>query len=243
VQELNPLVKVAYITKPLNELMEEDLRSFTMVCVGDASFEEQIQMNKLCRSLNIGFFAASSFGWTAFMFEDLGPQFSYVIEKASDKTNAEGERETEQIPRETSFETFEDAMNIPLGDVAKTIRSRKRPLSIRDSRLSVMETLTTLHMLRAQKSRNSDVDVRALLKEILEKNSVSQDSLVDSETVLSMFSDAVHRTELSPVCAVAGGIVGQEILKAISKKRSPLNNAFFFDGITGGGLVKKLGGK
>lgn len=45
---------------------------------------------------------------------------------------------------------------------------------------------------------------------------------------------AVGEAELPPVNGVVGGILANEILKAVSKKGEPLNNFFFFmlsDGI------------
>jgi len=35
----------------------------------------------------------------------------------------------------------------------------------------------------------------------------------------------------SPVCAIVGGILGQEILKAISGKEMPIKNVLSFDGV------------
>lgn len=43
--------------------------------------------------------------------------------------------------------------------------------------------------------------------------------------------------ELSAVCAVVGGIIGQEVLKAISRKGTPAFNCFVFDGMTQEGRV------
>jgi len=46
--------------------------------------------------------------------------------------------------------------------------------------------------------------------------------------------------ELAPVCAVVGGILGQEIIKAISGNEEPLNNFFFYDGKEGRGEVEAI---
>ena len=47
--------------------------------------------------------------------------------------------------------------------------------------------------------------------------------------------------ELAPVCAILGGIIGSEIIKIISGKEKPINNAFFFDGATSDGICARLG--
>jgi ubiquitin-like 1-activating enzyme E1 A len=46
--------------------------------------------------------------------------------------------------------------------------------------------------------------------------------------------------ELSATCAVVGGIIGQEVLKAISLKGEPAFNCFVWDGQTQEGRVLKV---
>ena len=46
--------------------------------------------------------------------------------------------------------------------------------------------------------------------------------------------------ELSPVCAVVGGMLAQDILKALGARETPLANFFVFDGATGAGTVARL---
>lgn len=45
--------------------------------------------------------------------------------------------------------------------------------------------------------------------------------------------------DLVPVCAILAGIVGQEIIKAVSQKDEPICNYFCFDGAVG--TVRKIG--
>ena len=52
----------------------------------------------------------------------------------------------------------------------------------------------------------------------------------------------VATAEMAPICATLGGIIGNEVIKAISGKGEPANNTLLFDGITGrcrNVLVKK----
>jgi ubiquitin-like 1-activating enzyme E1 A len=48
-------------------------------------------------------------------------------------------------------------------------------------------------------------------------------------------------TELSPVCALVGGIVAQEIIKLVSGNDAPLQNIFLYNGLDGDGIVEFLG--
>jgi len=47
--------------------------------------------------------------------------------------------------------------------------------------------------------------------------------------------------ERSPVAAIVGGKLAQEIIKAISNKDAPHNNFFIFNPCDGAGVVEKLG--
>jgi ubiquitin-like 1-activating enzyme E1 A len=51
-------------------------------------------------------------------------------------------------------------------------------------------------------------------------------------------SSASH--EFSPVCAVIGGMLGQDMLKALSAREAPIANFFTFDGTTCLGTVCKM---
>jgi len=54
----------------------------------------------------------------------------------------------------------------------------------------------------------------------------------------SLSTTASH--EFSPVCAIVGGMLGQDILKALGGREPPIANFFVFDGNTGGGTVCRL---
>jgi ubiquitin-like 1-activating enzyme E1 A len=49
---------------------------------------------------------------------------------------------------------------------------------------------------------------------------------------------AIH--EFASVCAVVGGMVAQDILKALGVREAPLANFFTFDGNTGAGNVVRM---
>lgn len=55
----------------------------------------------------------------------------------------------------------------------------------------------------------------------------------------TMSTTAAH--EFSPVCAVVGGMLAQDILKALAAREPPIANFFTFDGNVGGGTVCRLG--
>jgi len=48
---------------------------------------------------------------------------------------------------------------------------------------------------------------------------------------------AIATAQVSPVCAVMGGVVGNEVIKAISGKGEPAHNTLLFDGLGTGGCL------
>ena len=51
---------------------------------------------------------------------------------------------------------------------------------------------------------------------------------------------ATATAELVHVSAIMGGILGQEVVKAISQKDLPICNFFYFDGKTGAGTSRRI---
>ncbi len=49
-------------------------------------------------------------------------------------------------------------------------------------------------------------------------------------------------SELSPVSAIVGGVLAQEVIKVISNKDEPNRNFFFFNPIETAGVVEDVGG-
>lgn len=47
--------------------------------------------------------------------------------------------------------------------------------------------------------------------------------------------------QVVPVCAVLGGVIAQDVIKAVSHKEVPVNNVFLFDPITYTGKEETVG--
>jgi len=61
---------------------------------------------------------------------------------------------------------------------------------------------------------------------------------IPEELIETISKTAVH--EFSPVCAVVGGMLAQDILKALAAREPPIANFFTFDGNGGAGTVCRL---
>ncbi|PWA15660.1 hypothetical protein CCH79_00019157 [Gambusia affinis] len=101
---------------------------------------------------------------------------------------------------------------------------------------------TVLLKFRTDKGRDPDPKacaedsrlLRQIRDDVLEAMGLSADLLAD-DFISYCFS------EMSPVCAVVGGVLGQEVVKALSQRDAPHRNFFFFDGRKGNGMVDYFG--
>ena len=75
-------------------------------------------------------------------------------------------------------------------------------------------------------------DFVSLTREFLKEQVLLGDYLWDDGALEHLASTA--SAEVLPVCAVMGGVLGNEVIKAISGKGEPANNILMFDGTDGG---------
>lgn len=96
------------------------------------------------------------------------------------------------------------------------------------------------HLPRDEDNQIKQDDLKKL-KQILEtiKNSCKVPENVmkklDQEWAESIYGS------ISPVCAILGGVAGQDMIRALSNKDIPIFNTFSFDGLTMNGVVEKVG--
>ena len=85
--------------------------------------------------------------------------------------------------------------------------------------------------------RSVDVPaLEALAKSYLPKIGMSAEKLKSSWASFAF-------AELSPVCAIVGGVLGGEVIKAVSLKDAPHNNFFLYNGFQCDGFVEQIGSK
>ncbi|KAG8775930.1 hypothetical protein FRC12_001185 [Ceratobasidium sp. 428] len=83
----------------------------------------------------------------------------------------------------------------------------------------------------------SGAEVRQIAVELIKSAGVNTqgDPVPSIAAVDSLCATAKH--EFSPICAIIGGFLGQDILKALGAKEPPISNFLVFDGSTGGASV------
>lgn len=246
-QQLNPMVDVtADDTRP-EDKTDDYFTKFDVICATCSSSSLLTKIDQICADNNVKFFAGDVFGYYGYMFSDLGEhEYAEEVpkpkEKKSDpdseepspkKSKVEG-HETVTVKKCANFSRLQKALDVDWGtpENAKKIRRTPSTYFIMQILLKFMEQNGRRMLV---KSRDEDITLLDNLRNSMLEQMKVNDSVVSKEFSSYCFA------ELSPVCAIVGGVIGQEIIKAVSQKDTPHNNFFFYNGVNGEGLVDKIG--
>eukprot|EP01063_Lacrimia_lanifica_P033772 TRINITY_DN6111_c0_g1_i7.p2 TRINITY_DN6111_c0_g1~~TRINITY_DN6111_c0_g1_i7.p2 ORF type:complete len:313 (+),score=101.42 TRINITY_DN6111_c0_g1_i7:64-1002(+) len=204
-QSMNGLVQL----KVLGELPSDDaLKGYAMVIATDMQKAAALPLAASCRTLGVPVLLCCSFGLLSFSFADFGADFTTVV---TDPTNKSLKQEhTVAFPAACHVfaETTSWAKAKPLPSfVASQVLWEVGPL--RD-----MAPGDVLPALKAANARFAQQhSIQALSDDFLEQL-------------------AAHCIgDLSPVCAIAGGIYAQEVLKVVQRNAKAMLNFFVYDAL------------
>ncbi|KAJ7957224.1 SUMO-activating enzyme subunit 1B [Quillaja saponaria] len=136
----------------------------------------------------------------------------------------------ETINCQLQYPSFEEAVSVPW-------KALPRKMS------KLFFAMRVIEKFEEAEGRNpgavSISDLPGVLK--LKKELCDVHSLCESHIPDTLLRRVVTNTsEFPPVCAVVGGILGQEVIKSISGKRDLLKNFFFFDALDGKGIIEDI---
>lgn len=213
VEELNPLLgECPLLEKPCSELTEEDLQEFTVVVASKIPLEEAVRLAKLTTANGAQFYVGDCFGLNGCAMIDLGKDFRYRPEQ--------GKALLDPVPLK-EYVSLEDAVQVPLYQAVN--RFHKTPPPVWVQYRCLMEHY---QKTGSWPDENSDSERSSkLLRAFLEEQKVT--SMLDEE--LNTLIKA-GMAQVAPVCAVLGGMLGNEIIKVISGKGEPANNTLLLNG-------------
>jgi ubiquitin-like 1-activating enzyme E1 A len=222
-REYNPMVNVGIQKGNIVDKPEAFFDNFDAVILDRASISVKKHVNAVCRSRpqKVAFYAVDCRYSCGSFFVDL-ETITYSSKKKA------GEEATEDTKK---FPSLEEALSVQLGSLPK-----------RTSNMLFATRIVDEFELREkrQPGQISSKDLPILLefaRGYLESQGSSLSKPV--EKLLQKIADA-GSSELPPVSAIMGGILGQEIIKASSCKGEPLRNYFFFDTSDGKGIIEDI---
>nr|XP_028597605.1 SUMO-activating enzyme subunit 1 [Podarcis muralis] len=244
-QDLNPMVDVKADPGNVEQKPEEFFTRFDVVCVTCCSQEVLVKIDQICHKNGIKFFAGDVFGYHGYMFANLG-EHEFVEEKTKVAKAGQGVEdgpdakkakldftETTLVKKCVNFCLLKEALTVDWsGEKAKAALKRTAPDYF------LLQVLLRFRTLKGRdpslQSCSEDAEVLLQMRtDVLASLGVAADLLPDD------FASSCC-SEVAPVCAVVGGVLGQEVVKALSQRDAPLNNFFFFDGMRGNGMVECL---
>uniref|UniRef100_A0A3P9LAZ1 SUMO1 activating enzyme subunit 1 n=1 Tax=Oryzias latipes TaxID=8090 RepID=A0A3P9LAZ1_ORYLA len=216
------------------------------VCLTGCSRDLMVRVDQLCSQHRIKVFCGDVYGYYGYMFCNLGQEYSYVEEKpkvvkpSGDSSDGPGAKKAKVDPNETTmvkkvdFCTLKEALELDWTTEKAKAALKKTPVDY--------FLLHVLLKFRTDKGRDPDPQsseedgelLRQIRSDVLDALGLSA-SLLNDDFISYCFS------EMSPVCAVVGGVLGQEVVKALSQRDVPHRNFFFFDGRKGNGMVDYFG--
>uniref|UniRef100_A0A6J0T687 SUMO-activating enzyme subunit 1 n=1 Tax=Pogona vitticeps TaxID=103695 RepID=A0A6J0T687_9SAUR len=244
-RDLNPMVDVKADSENIAQKPEEFFTCFDVVCLTCCSQESLLKVEQICQKNNIKFFTGDVFGYHGYMFANLG-EHEFVEEKTKVAKASQGVEDGPETKKakldftETTLVKKRVAFCLLKEALALSWSSEKAQAALKRTAPDYF-LLQVLLRFRTEKGRDPSLqncaeDAERLLQlrtEVLGSLGVAVDLLPD-DFASYCFS------EMAPVCAVVGGVLSQEVVKALSQRDSPLNNFFFFNGMKGSGIVESL---
>ena len=231
-KDLNPLVEVRVLEGSAetvsDRLSDQELSSFLCVIASDLSTPAAVKLSTRLHGLHVPHFLCFSFGYSAVIFADLTS--SYTFSQTRKFVGRESQEESHSI----KYCTFLDAITAEHVNLSSknTSSSLFAWQALLGSETNTTTTTTTTTSITSEQ----------FLYERMQRNPASASVYKKEEILLSIETLSRHRgAALAPVCAVIGGMVGQEIVKIISKRDEPINNVFMFESMGPGGTLQRLG--
>ncbi|KAE8221188.1 hypothetical protein CF319_g5411 [Tilletia indica] len=259
IQALNPLVKVSALYQPtlLEDLEQLKALDLAAIVATQGSRAELIRWNSHARSISAFFYAAAPQGFSGWIFVDLGPSHTFLIDKSetvSSRDPRTGETKLENVKRKVKRE--QDFV-----ELSKALEASWKAMPARQvSRLKLSLGMWTAWAAWELEGKTSDPNqlyspanlipsseaLHQTVLALLDAKSVNPASVLkpdEAENKAFFQQYCLARSqpgEFSPTAAVLGGILAQDLLNALGGREEPLCNWFQLDGLTGNGPTHRL---
>ncbi|EGG18898.1 sumo-activating enzyme subunit 1 [Cavenderia fasciculata] len=241
IKELNPLVSVNIVERDVSTFDDEFIKQFTVVCVDGLDFQQQSILNELCHRNSVSYLLNHSFGMRSFFFADHGHSFQYIVKKKKTTPNTNNKTTTDGKQPAAEEETEE------IIEKVARFASLKEMLSSSWSKFPnrISPIIFFIHLLNQYQINNNGKmatckDVDALVTLLEQENKKYNITPINKNTDFIKLMTRQINAEIAPVCAIVGGVLGQEIVKIISRDNDPFNNIFLYDSLTGLGTVENI---
>mmetsp|Transcript_12575 Transcript_12575/g.21836 ORF Transcript_12575/g.21836 Transcript_12575/m.21836 type:complete len:343 (+) Transcript_12575:98-1126(+) len=232
-QEMNPLNTVGASSGSFSEGSDWELKDYDVVLLSlgvlDWDVSRALAINQYCRKAGICFFLPISAGELAFFFSDLK---EHTVQERSSAQG--GSAAPEATPKEPAAP---ETLSFPsLSEWAQCA-----PKQLQEQKVDASVLLFSLFVNFLHKSDGTlkiGADAAGRFEEFCstEKCMPIIDGIVGLKEVYSLF----FMEPLVHVASIAGGLLAQEVIKAITKRDPPMMNCVCFNANTSAALVERI---
>mmetsp|Transcript_8480 Transcript_8480/g.9777 ORF Transcript_8480/g.9777 Transcript_8480/m.9777 type:complete len:368 (+) Transcript_8480:888-1991(+) len=228
VHELNPLLSTCEINEDdIESIPDSYFKKFDIVIASHVSLQQALRISKACHSDSgdgrSKFYLVHSFGFYSCAIMDLGKRHEFRKEMGKDKLS-----DVQTLDDGGNYLPLQDMMEIKLKDVKDRWHKNGPPVIYTKYRC----ILNYLDIQKEWPCQEKEDEFVQLTKAFLKEQGLKEDYIGGENELKNLNMTAM--AEVSPVCAVMGGVLGNEVIKAISGRGEPANNILLFDGINSG---------
>ncbi|CAG9823641.1 unnamed protein product [Phaedon cochleariae] len=240
-QALNPLVKIVADTDSPSSKDQSFYKNFTIIVATSIKSDLLLKIDKTCRANNVQLIFGDVFGTFGYCVADFQEHEYHEdqVQLSGKKRNHEGvEKTTVKVQGTINYPELNKVIILPnRKQNADSIKKMKRRNELFFLMLALIEFRNKHNRNPSDASRKVDLKaLQSIKKDIFELYQVDESKSKLSEDIFGIVFG-----EVVPVCAVLGGIISQEVIKAVSHKEVPINNVFLFDPVTYDGKEETIG--
>ncbi|BAE55070.1 hypothetical protein F9C07_10849 [Aspergillus flavus] len=244
IHAMNPRVQLRIDTDDIHTKQPDFFAQFDVIIATELDFAMYTTINAACRIANRPFYAAGLHGFYGFVFADL-ISHDFVIERSKSNvpsatqetptrsivnitTKKENEKVIEMVTKRETYSPLILANTSPLPeDFTRLPRKRRQVTPL----LTCLRALWEFQKLSGgcmPTFSRQDLELFTKLARDGHQELKLDISTLDSEFLRTFLQNL--GSELSPVAAVVGGKLAQDVINVLSVREQPIQNLLLFDG-------------
>ncbi|XP_022920536.1 SUMO-activating enzyme subunit 1 [Onthophagus taurus] len=222
-QALNPLVKLS-VESNINDKKEDYFKNFQIVVATGLQMKQILTISEWCRKNKVKFICGDVFGMFGCTISDLQDHDYYEDrvklpkKRAHSGKSVDAEMTTVKIHALIKYPSLKRVLKYPEDGKPKKCRNIYFYLM-----LALLEFRDKFNRNVSRSKQDEDVNELKKMFESLAKKYEIDSNKLDENVFELLFGEVV------PICSVVGGVIAQEVIKAVSGKEVPINNVFILN--------------
>jgi ubiquitin-like 1-activating enzyme E1 A len=243
--ELNPLAEARAAPLRALDMADEELCAFRCAVLCDLAPAEALALAERLHALRVPAFVLESFGLTAFLFADLGARHAFAVQRSQE--GAGGVRAVVTEARELAFPSLRAALR---GSWAALKPATTAPAVYAWAALHLAAAAAAAAEEEGRRGAGGGAPASAAAEGAAAAaaaarhcaaHGLSAEAFPGAAEGACAQLAAARGHALAPVCAVVGGLLGQEVVKLVSARDEPVHNLLCFDSAGLGAVTCAVG--